>query len=44
MATGTHPETEAFERYEEGVLAPATRFEQGNIRFNVAEIAKLLQR
>lgn len=38
------PESGAFERYESGLLKPATRFEQGPIHFEVAEIATLLQR
>jgi Uma2 family endonuclease len=37
------PDQGSFERYESGRLSPATRFEQGAIQFDVAEIASLLQ-
>jgi len=37
------PDQGSFERYEAGQLAPATRFEQGAIRFDTSEIASLLQ-
>jgi Uma2 family endonuclease len=37
------PDNGSFERYEAGRLGPATRFEQGVLQFDVAEIATLLQ-
>jgi len=37
------PENGSFERYQNGLLAPATRFEQGAMQFDVSEIASLLQ-
>ncbi len=37
------PDTGVFERFENGSLGPATRYEQGPIQFDVAEIATLLQ-
>ena len=37
------PETAIFERFEAGRLNPATRFEQGQIQFDLSEIAKFLQ-
>jgi Uma2 family endonuclease len=37
------PENGSFERYQNGLLAPAARFEQGAMQFDVSEIASLLQ-
>ena len=37
------PDNGSFERYHAGRLSPATRFEQGVVQFDVAEIANLLQ-
>jgi Uma2 family endonuclease len=37
------PENGSFERYQNGLLAPAKRFEHGTMQFKVSEIASLLQ-
>jgi len=39
----TAPASGSFERYDSGRLNPASRFEQGSIQFEMAEIAQLLQ-
>lgn len=40
---GKTPETTTFERYQNGLLAPASHFEQGSIAFFMPEIAAYLQ-
>lgn len=37
------PDLGTFERYQSGHLIPATRFEQGKIQFDVAQIGTFLQ-
>jgi len=37
------PDNGAFERFEAGQLSPASRFDQGHIQFDVAEIGAFLQ-
>jgi len=37
------PQDGSFDRYLDGHTQPASRFDQGNIQFEVVEIAKLLQ-